>query len=261
MFPNTFANGNAAALRGGRRPFNSTMKKRLLGCWIACVLVACFCPRAAAQEADDETQNEFWPEVNVYVNLNPKWRLFFLANVSKNRDTQSNLEGQVGAHADYVVNDKLSLRAGYRYGSSLTGDDPRVEHRVLFEQTVRAPLPGRILLSDRNREDLRVVNGDFSARYRNRATLEREFAVRGYKFTPYAAAEVFYDTRFGVFNRNRLTAGVQLPLGKGLSPFREHQALMPRKSLSLDLYFARQNDSRSKPSRVNAVGAVLVFTY
>ena len=252
--------GSASARRGVRRIFNSAGKKRWLGCLVACVLALCFCPRAAAQESDDETQNEFWPEVNVYVNLDPKWRLFFLANISKNRDTQSNLEGQIGAHVDYFVNDKLSLRAGYRYGSSLAADDPRVEHRVLFEQTVRVPLPGRVMLSDRNREELRVVNGDFSARYRNRATLEREFAVGRYKFTPYVSGEAFYDTRFNVFNRNRLAAGVQLPLGKGLSPFREHHPLA-HKSLSLDLYFARQNDSRSTPHHVNAVGAVLVFSY
>jgi hypothetical protein len=260
VFPNLLAIGSASARRGVRRIVNSTGKKRLLGCLAACVLAVCFCPRAAAQEEDDGTHNEFWPEVNVYVNLNSKWRLFFLANVSKSRDTQSNLEGQVGAHADYFVNDKLSLRAGYRYGFSLAEGEPHEEHRVLFEQTVRAPLPGRVMLSDRNREELRVVNGDFSARYRNRATLEREFAIGRYKFTPYASGEVFYDTRFNVFNRNRLTAGVQLPLGKGLSPFREHNPLA-HKSLSLDLYFTRQNDSRSKPHHVNAVGAVLVFSY
>jgi Protein of unknown function (DUF2490) len=235
--------------------------KSLLRFVFACVLAVCFCPRAGAQEADGETKQEFWPEVNVYVGLNAKWRLFFLANTSRSRDTQSGYEGQVGAHVDYFVNDRLSLRAGYRYGFSLAADAPHKEHRVLFEQTVRAPLPGRVLLSDRNREELRVVNGDVSARYRNRATLEREFAVRRYKFTPYAAGEVFYDTRFNVFNRNRLTAGVQLPLGKGLSPFHEHQALLPRKSLSLDLYFARQNDSRSTPHHVNAVGAVLIYTF
>ena len=260
MFPKPFTNGSAPERRGVRI-FTPTVKKRLLGCLIACVLAGCFCPRAGAQEADNETHNEIWPEVDVYVGLTPKWRLFFLTNISKSRDTQSNLEGQFGAHVDYLVNDKLTLRAGYRYGFSLTEDNPFEEHRVIFEQTVRVPLRGGVILSDRNREDLRFVNGDFSARYRNRAMLEREFAIRNYKFIPYAAGEVFYDTRFRVFNRNRLTAGVQLPLGKGLSPFREHHTLMPRRSLSLDLYFTRQNDSRSKPHHVNAVGAALVFTF
>jgi hypothetical protein len=44
----------------------------------------------------------------------------------------------------------------------------------------------------------------FSARYRNRVTLEREFKVLNRAITPYRSAEVFYDNRFNTWNRNRL---------------------------------------------------------
>ena len=248
---------------GERHGFNLNGKRRRrrrLRFWFAWALVACLYGQCAAQE-ETGAQKEFWPEVTAYVRLNPKWRLVLAADINGTRESRQGLEGHFGAHADYRVHKTFSLRAGYRYGTSLEEGGGYQEHRTVFDQTARLPLPAKFLLSDRNREELRFLSGGFSARYRNRLMVEREFALRAYKFTPYASGEVFYDTRFHVFNRNRLTAGVQLPLGKGRVPFREHHLLPPRKSLSLDLYFTRQNDSRSKPNHVNAVGATLIFTY
>lgn len=81
------------------------------------------------------------------------------------------------------LNDKWSLRAGYRYGFSLNKDEDYNEHRILLEQTLRLPLPAALLLRDRTREDFRFLSGDLSVRYRNRVTLEREFGIRCFKFT------------------------------------------------------------------------------
>ncbi len=143
------------------------------------------------------------------------------------------------------------LRTGYRYGFSLGGSDPFKEHRILFEQTLRQPLPLEVLFSDRNREDLRWVNGEFSARYRNRVTLEREFKVLNRAVTPYGSAEVYYDSRFKTWNRNRLAVGAQIALKRGAPLI---SLIHPKKQLVLDVYLMRQNDSRSQPSRVRALG-------
>ncbi|MGH9880485.1 MAG: DUF2490 domain-containing protein [Pyrinomonadaceae bacterium] len=155
-----------------------------------------------------------------------------------------------------MLNKKFSLRAGYRYGFALGGSDPFREHRIVLEQTFKQPLPGEILLSDRNREDLRFVNGDFSVRYRNRVTLEREFALEKLRLTPYGPAEIFYDSRFDTWNRNRLTVGLQVPLKKG---FPIISLIQPRKHVILDIYLMRQNDSRSQPSRVRGLGVAVNF--
>lgn len=86
----------------------------------------------------------------------------------------------------------------------------------LIEQTLRKLLPGSLLLSDRNREEFRFVNGDFSFRYRNRVTIEREFHLfKQRNITPYVSGEIFYDTRYRVWNRNRLALGVQTSLRRG----------------------------------------------
>jgi Protein of unknown function (DUF2490) len=212
---------------------------------IICLLLLSCLGGSALSQDEPTTRNELWPEVDLYINLNPKWRLLFLGNISQERETNIDLEGQVGAHVDYFFNKYLVFRTGYRYGFSLVEDDPFEEHRILFEQTIRVPIPWKIPLSDRNRQDLRWVDGNFSARYRNRLMLERDFGVGNYKFTGYASAEVYYDSRFDTFNRNRFVFGTTFPVTR---------------HFALDLSYARQNDSRSQPNHVNAIGVVLVFT-
>lgn len=216
--------------------------------WLVALTVV-FSSGGSAQEP--EPVKQIWPEVDVYVPLNEKFRLFFLATTTKAEETRDNTEGQVGAHIDYHVTSRISLRAGYRYGFSLGGSDPFKEHRIVFEQTLRQPLPLDLLLSDRNREDLRWVNGEFSARYRNRLTLEREFKLLNRQITPYGSAEVYYDSRFKTWNRNRFALGTQIALKHGAPLI---SLIHPKKQFVLDLYLMRQNDSRSQPSRVRALG-------
>src|SRR6476469_3218710 len=176
--------------------------------------------RATAQEPT--TRKEFWPEIDVYITVKPKVRLYLTGTVSKSvedgelRNAQG-YEGQVGVHVDYIPNKHVIFRAGYRYGSAVgSNSDPFKEHRLLTEQTLRQLLPGDLLLSDRNREDFRFVNGDFSFRYRNRVTLEREVHLfKGRTITPYASAEFFYDTRSSAWNRNGFAVGFQQSLRRG----------------------------------------------
>jgi hypothetical protein len=139
-----------------------------------------------------------------------------------------------------------------------SNSDPFKEHRLLTEQTLRQLLPGDLLLSDRNREDFRFVNGDFSFRYRNRVTLEREVhLLKGRTITPYVSGEICYDSRFNTWNRNRFAVGVQQSLLRG--PLRK--MLLPERQVILDLYYMRQNDSRSDIQHVNAIGAALAFYF
>jgi hypothetical protein len=99
---------------------------------------------------------------------------------------------------------------------------------------------------DRNRADFRWLQGDYSFRYRNRIRLERDTAVRKYDFVPYGTAEFFYNTRYDMFNRNRFIVGVEMPI-------------TPR--AMVDTYVARQNDSRSSPEHVNALGVALNLSF
>ncbi|HKR11706.1 MAG TPA: DUF2490 domain-containing protein [Pyrinomonadaceae bacterium] len=217
-------------------------------------LIVSWCAGAGAQA---DTRTEIWSEVDVYVPLDEKFRLFFMIKVNRAEETRDDREVTLGAHVDYNVNKRFTLRGGYRYVFA-PGDNPFKEHRLITEQTFRQDLPLAILVSDRNRQDFRVVNGSFSFRYRNRVMLEREFRVFERSITPYGAVEVFYDTRFDVWNRNRLTAGTQIQLKRGFPLLRE---LTPRKQVILDLYYTKQNDSRSQPNHIHAIGASLALHF
>ena len=89
-------------------------------------------------------------------------------------------------------------------------------------------------------------------------TLERELHLfKGRTVTPYVSGEIFYDTRYDTWNRNRFAVGVQAALRAG--PLRK--MLLPKRQVILDLYYARQNDSRSDIQHVNALGASLAFYF
>lgn len=209
--------------------------------------------QSEAQQTESSAHSELWPEVDIFAPINEKWRLVFSTSVTRAEETREKQEFQVGARVDYSVNKALVLGAGYSYRHS-PGDNPSSEHRVLANQTLRQSLPLRILLSDRNREEIRVIDGNSSFRYRNQLTLEREFRLGERSITPYASVEVFHDSRFGVWNRNRLTAGVQIPLKRGAPLF---TLIYPRRRLVLEPYYTRQNDSRSQPNHIHALGLTL----
>ena len=87
-------------------------------------------------------------------------------------------------------------------------------------------------------------------------TIEREVHLFNERtITPYVSGEIFYDTRYSAWNRNRLAVGVQTSLRRG--PLRK--MLLPKRQVILDLYYMRQNDSRSETQHVNAIGAALAF--
>ena len=218
---------------------------------------------AMAQEPT--TRSELWPEVDVYITIKPKVRLFLIATMGKAIEdgeifNAQAYEAQVGIHVDYIPNKHVILRNGYRYGTAV-GDnaDPFKEHRILTEQTFRKLLPHKLLFSDRNRQDWRFINGgNFSFRYRNRVQIEREFRVfKGRTMTPYATGEISYDTRYDEWNRKRYAAGIQTSLRVG--PLGE--LLLPHHQVILDLFYMRQNDNRADPPHVNVLGVALSFYF
>lgn len=213
-----------------------------------CLLVLLLLGTTAHAQQSSEAKKEIWPEVDVYFPLNERFRLLVEAGSEKASETRDSLEGQVGAYLDLFFRKRITLRAGYRHGFSLD-DKPFSEHRVTFDQTFHKPLPRAFVFSDRNRQELRWLSGDFSARFRNRARIEKTFRVGKKSLVPYGAAEVFYDSRFSTFNRFRATVGTELVFAK-----REFGLMNLRRQRVLDFYYLWQADSRSQPERLHVVG-------
>jgi hypothetical protein len=63
--------------------------------------------------------------------------------------------------------------------------------------------------------------------------------------------------RYNTWNRNRFAVGVQQSMRRG--PLKK--MLLPKRQVILDLYYMRQNDSRSDIPHVNPVNAALAFYF
>ena len=214
---------------------------------------------AAGSAPAGESGAEFAPEIDAFVRLEDRTRLFLAARLKQGL-TQGGNDGEVGVHVDVTLTPVLRRRLRYadwerdrylwmRIGYQLIGsldepDSSTLEHRGIFEMTARVPLPLDLWLVNRGRADLRDVGGDVSARGRYRLGVEREVQVAGVALVPYAKAEVFYDSRFGTWNRQIYETGVEIEITR-------HWRIEP--------YYARQEDQSSSLAHLDRVGLILKY--
>jgi hypothetical protein len=226
--------------------------------WTLAVVLA-GCGGLAGQEAD--AANEFWPEFDVFVKLNQNTRLFGMYSATRPQSLGTYADGQTGLHldlfgvralrqwwakdnADESRSKSLLVRMGYVFSRPKNNSGSSLEHMAVTEGTARFHLPGELLLSDRNRLELRWVEGAPRHRYRNRLKLERTFQAGRFQLTPYAHGEVFYDLRNREWSRVRYAAGGEWAITK---------------QFVFEAYYLRQNSWGSTPRFVNATGLALQF--
>jgi hypothetical protein len=198
---------------------------------------------------------EIRPEVGLYIQQGPLIRIefgdSFIGDLSKHdwhghfavyveTALKPVLRRELRDRPDVYRNKYLTFRVGYRYQTSLTNSHSAAENRGIVELNSRYQLPWQFVVADRNRAELRFIQGkSFSTRYRNRLRLERDFKHGWFDCTPYVYDEVFYDTRYDKWTPNRYGFGVEFPINR-------HVVLEPN-------YF-RQHGSRSNPPNLNAFG-------
>ena len=210
--------------------------------------------------AEDAT-NELWPELNTFVKLSENSRLYLLTSGTRVEE-QGNSDGQLGVHLDLFTtpilknrmertarrtdvarNKFLHLRIGYVFSRPTTENSSHsVEHMPTLEVSPRYYLPKQILVTGRSRADLRILDGTFAPRVRERLKVERTFQLPRTAMTPYAYAEAFYDWRYNAWHRFRYAAGAEWELNR---------------HFVLEGYFVRQRDNRSSTKYLNALGLVL----
>ena len=214
------------------------------------VLLALFSPPAQAQTY------QTWPEIDTYIGLNQNFRLYFIATQTK--ENRQGTDAEIGPNLDFFFKplfkankgiifqlDKSKsrpflLRLGYRYLPSTNGP---TEQRGVLEVTGRYALKSGFLFSDRNRGELRFINGEFSWRYRNRPSIERTVSILSYHFTPYVRGEAYYDSNYGKWSKTSEDLGAAFPI---------------RKHTEIEPYYEHQNDTSKSPNRqTNALGLSL----
>ena len=200
-------------------------------------------PALGAGFQRDDTQ--LWPDLTIGKQVGHGFGIF--------GDAQVQYSVQASAFINRILaggvtwnNRHLSVSPYYRYISVLNVPDHHViEHRFAVDITPHTTVR-RFGLSDRSRIDVRWIGGVLSERYRNRAQVERAIGANGHAVTPYGAFEIFYDTRYHVWNRHRFYAGFKRALSS---------------HVLLDSYFMRQLDGHATPGNLYTFGGGLKIQY
>ncbi len=199
----------------------------------------------SGQTAPPHSATQFWSEQQFSAPMNDRIDLVLLGYLHLGRKS----ERPVAEHA------ATGLGVSFRLGKHLTvfpfythfENQPAVvsrnkEERLTIEATLKFPLH-HVTISDRNRFEYhwRTPHLNF-IHYRNRLQLERALKVGG--LTGFIADEVFYDTHFDAWIRNRIYAGV---------------AKKVNSHFTFEVYYMRQNDGHSRPGDLNVLGNTLKF--
>jgi len=248
-----YAREQEEAVQSSNRPTSGWIKTPA-----ALLAAACFLAwPVLAQDA----RNEVWPELNAFVKLSENSRLYLLASGTRVAE-QGNSDGQFGVHLDLFTtpilkkrmervarrtdvarNKFLQLRLGYVFSRPAKSNSSQpVEHMPTLEASPRFYFPKQILVTGRSRADLRILDGDFTPRFRERLKVERTFQLPRTAITPYAHAEAFYDWRYDAWHRFRYIAGAEWELNR---------------HVVLEGYYVRQRDNRSSTKYLNALGAIV----
>ena len=218
--------------------------------WVALLIVPSWTSAYAQSK-------QVWPETSTFIKVNDRMRFYFMMTTVK--EDKDSTEAEIGPNFDFFLptlkhvkkwslfpldesrNQFLVLRVGYRYIFPYT-EEGSTEHRGVLELTARHPLARGVLVSDRNRVDIRSIEGAKSWRYRNRLIIEREFSIGHFRFSPYIRGEMYYDSRYDKVSRTALIGGWTFPITR---------------HFEFESYFEHQNDSGGSSNRtVNAVGVV-----
>lgn len=197
---------------------------------------------AAAQLPVPQTDTQSWNDfqftipVTKRIDFVPQLTLRFGDNVTKSVDERW------GFAWVFKINQYLSFGTMYFHREARPPHGRREhEDRITVGATLQKPI-GKFTVSDRNWVEHRWREPQVDAwRYRNRLRIEHPFTIGKEKFNWFVSDEVFYDWSLHVWPRNRASAGINRAINK---------------HLTLELYYMRQNDGRTRPGDLHIIGSL-----
>jgi hypothetical protein len=140
----------------------------------------------------------------------------------------------------------LVLGAGYEYLRTAHTGKLSHENRITFDMTPSLRPASKLLLRDRNRLELRWIDGNYSTTYRNLVAAEVDLRVHDIRFTPFGTVEFFYDSPKHSWDQEWYTGGLQLPY---------------KRVFMLEVYYRREQCPTCTPENWNVGGATLNFFF
>jgi hypothetical protein len=198
-----------------------------------------------AQSRVPESDTQSWNDVQFTVPMTKKVEFVMLGTLRFGDNLTTAVDERFGFGFNYKLNKYVTLNEAV-FGREARPPNGRREHelRETFGATLQKPF-GKFTLSDRNWFEHRWREPQVDAwRYRNRVRVEHPFQINKHKFNWFISDEVFYDWSLNDWVRNRAAIGAN-------HAFNKH--------FTLELYYMRQNDGRSRPGDLHIIGTLWRF--
>jgi hypothetical protein len=208
-------------------------------------VIVCAAHAAAQANRVPETDTQSWNDVQVSVPINKKVDFVVLGTLRLGDNITTPVDERWGAGFNYKLNQYVTLQWAFfnREARPPNGRRER-EVRMTLGGAVQRPF-GKFTLNDRNWIERRWREPQIDAwRYRNRLRVEHPFKINKKAFTWFVSDEVFYDWSLHDWVRNRAAIGAY-------HAFNKH--------FTLELYYMRQNDGRSRPGDLHIIGSLWRF--
>ncbi|MCF7797567.1 MAG: DUF2490 domain-containing protein [Candidatus Marinimicrobia bacterium] len=151
-----------------------------------------------------------WSDISVSGKINADWGW----KVAAEARFSDNVSDYNYTHFDMIVSYKvlpwLGISPSYRHIITESGTDWNTEKRPQLDINLSRKV-GEMQWSDRNRFEFRFRDSGESVRYRNKLTVKIP-RLQLWQLQPYLADEIFYDLEAEVLNKNRIYAGVNIPV-------------------------------------------------
>ncbi len=211
---------------------------------LLCVFLA-LATTALAQANADQTDNQFWSDVQLAVPVTKQVDFNLLGTLRLGRDFDRPVDERVGAGFTFKFGPHVTVSPNYLHIGMQPTAGRRVWENRLTLPVVLAFKVDKFTLRDRNQIERRYRNsGAKSWRYRNRFQVEHPIGSDQLGLSWFVSDEVFYDWTVDRWVRNRFYVGA-------IKVFNKH--------FTEDFYYLRQNDGVSIPGDLNVVGTTLRF--
>lgn len=191
------------------------------------------------------TDTQIWNETQMLVGVNKRLSLNFLqfgrvgSNVSFRSDTRTGLGFLI------KINKYYSIQPTYVYQYAHPGEGRKsFSHRLYVDNLIKIPAK-KVTFANRVRFERIVRHGRVDLwNFRFRPGIEIPLKLHGHSISLYANNEIFYDTFYKAWTRNRFIAGVSKKVNN---------------HFTMDVFYQHQNDSYARPGNTKVLGTTLKF--
>ena len=215
---------------------------------LACLLAVCCVLMAAVSSCSGTgSDTELWTTIYTTTELNNRFDLLLNGQLRFGNDISALFDERVQTGFNYRPGPWLTLSPSYSYiNNDQPGYVPYTENRLDLTAIVHFPVR-ELRVALENTCEWRFQNpfgGSF--RLRDRLTLEHPIGPKPWGLSGYVSDEVFWDSDYDKWMRNRFYVGFKKDL---------------LRNLKLDLYYMQQNDGYTTPGNLYVIGIALRFYF